>query len=185
MKAIDGFKGYLISAGGVLVSYKRKTPRQLATFLNRYGYLFTPLIDDSGVRKNKTIHRLVAELYLAPPKCDNQTQVNHIDGVKTNNEVSNLEWVTHAENSLHADELMLVTPRLRRKQVKAYTLDGIFIDSYISTQEASRCTGIPQTKVSQCCRGVYKEYNGVVFRFLEDSYYKFPVTPTKYHKPRL
>ena len=53
MKAVDGFKGYLVSAGGVVVSYKRKTPRQLATFLNRYGYLFTPLIDDSGARKNK------------------------------------------------------------------------------------------------------------------------------------
>ena len=185
MKPIEGFKEYTISSNGVLVSHKRKTAKKLKPSLDKYGYFCVKIVNDSGEIKNKKVHRIVAETYLAPPNISEQWQVNHKDGVKTNNTSSNLEWATHIENSFHADELLLTTPKLKRKHVKAYTLDGTFIESYVSTQEASKYTGIPQSKVSQCCRGIYKEYNGIVFRFLEDSYYKFPVTLTKYHKTRV
>jgi hypothetical protein len=46
------------------------------------------------------VHRLVAEVFLPSEPCKNE--INHIDGDKTNNSVSNLEWVTHAQNHQHA-----------------------------------------------------------------------------------
>ena len=69
-------------------------------------YVLTPKHTETGycyVRlggKNYFIHRLVAQKYIPNP--DNKPQVNHIDGNKDNNCVSNLEWVTAKENKAHA-----------------------------------------------------------------------------------
>ena len=70
-------------------------------FLNKKGYL-TVVLSRLGVKKTKPVHRLVLEAFLGK----DTRQVNHIDGVKTNNKVSNLEWATAKENSLHATRVL-------------------------------------------------------------------------------
>ena len=66
---------------------------------DRYGYLKCNLYRNKEF-KNPTIHRLVAEAFI--PKTDDSLVVNHKDGNKLNNHVSNLEWITNAENIRHA-----------------------------------------------------------------------------------
>jgi len=70
----------------------------------RYGYCQLELTKD-GVGKTRKVHRLEAIAFLPNP--ENLPQVNHIDGVKINNYISNLEWTNNSLNQLHAYKLGL------------------------------------------------------------------------------
>ena len=67
----------------------------------------------NGKKRNVRVHRQVAETYIPNPL--NKPCVNHIDGNKLNNDVSNLEWVTHSENMTHAYKMGLNDYQRTRK----------------------------------------------------------------------
>ncbi len=90
---IQNYSDYLIYDDGLVFSEKRNII--MKTFNNNKGYEFVCLWKN-GKRKCCKIHRLVAEHYVPNP--ENKSDVDHIDGNKSNNNVSNLRWVTHQEN---------------------------------------------------------------------------------------
>ena len=74
---------------------------------DKHGYLNTQLYIN-GKRQHKKVSRVVAEAFIPNP--NGKPEVNHIDGNKLNNNVSNLEWVTKLENCAHAWKNGLAKP---------------------------------------------------------------------------
>lgn len=91
----------------------------LKPFDNGKGYKKINLMID-GKRKSMYVHRLVAEIYVNKPRKRYCDQVNHIDGDKSNNHYTNLEWLTNQENQIHAHKTGLKPKaKLNKNSVKA------------------------------------------------------------------
>ena len=100
MKDIRGYEGrYAITQDGAVYSYL--TSRFLKHFYDQRGYYSVCLFKE-GKSKRKRVHRLVAEAFIINK--ENYDFINHKDGIKTNNLVSNLEWCSASMNVKHAYE---------------------------------------------------------------------------------
>ena len=87
---------YSVNEEGIVIN--NQTEKVMAHHRHRNGYrkLLLPI---QGKMKHQFVHRLVAQAFIPNPQ--NKPFVNHIDGVRDNNHLSNLEWVTPAENYNH------------------------------------------------------------------------------------
>lgn len=115
---------YMVSNEGRVLSLLFNTFKSLR--LDRHGYPAVN-ITENGKRWKKSVHRLVADAF-CEKRGDDANQVNHLDGVKTNNHASNLEWVTGKENTAHSIRTGLTTkitrPKLTENDVVAIRLSG-------------------------------------------------------------
>ena len=96
---IFGFEGYQVSSWGRI---RNADGQILKPYRSEKGYLKIEL-RKNGKGYKKRIHRLVASAFIENPQ--NLPQVNHKDGNKENNSVTNLEWVTDEQNKEHARKL--------------------------------------------------------------------------------
>lgn len=143
-KIIPHFPRYEINRYGTI----RDTERNSYVAQNESdGYLVAHLIPE--VDKNKLngvktslmrVHRLVAMTWLAPPTDPEKTEINHKDGNKKNNHVSNLEWVTKVENALHANKYLRHATGVSLK-CRTRNFETGEILEHASIQEAARYMG--------------------------------------------
>lgn len=190
-REIPGYEGtYEVSNYGNVRSLNyRGTHRvkNLQPVLGGRGYLMVGLCNDGKMRWEK-IHRLVERLFIPNP--DNKPQVNHIDGVKTNNVVSNLEWATNGENQAHAyrhglkkadpvwgHTLGKVHGAVGRAKTRAKRMKPVIATNvktgqeirYESAADIERSLGVYHSDVSRICRGRRGTGKGYTFRYADNS----------------
>lgn len=112
-------------------------------------------------RKSKSIHRLVADVFIENPFA--KPEVNHIDGNKENNNVNNLEWVTGEENRSHAIESGLVSSDSRPRPVIGENIKTGEVVFFKSTKAAARKYGTDVMNIKGACNG--KRKTAVGFRW--------------------
>lgn len=181
MKAlqIKDFPDYYITDTGDV--YSRQTHynpngriKKLKPWVNKYGYKFVDLVKN-GKKTHKSVHRLVAEAFIPNPK--NKPQINHINGIKADNRVENLEFCTCSENITHTFRV-LHRPKpvgMSGKFGKDCPLskivfqikDGKIIDEFYGISQAGRETGINFRYISSCCLGKRKQAGGYQWKYKE------------------
>ena len=156
-KEVKGFSDYEVSTEGTIRN--KATKQIIAPHTNQNGYHILKVYREHKPY-TKMVHRLVAVTFMG----ESDLEVNHIDGNKTNNRVSNLEYVSKSDNIKHAYAMGLITahaPKMQGKRVKCLT-NG---KAYESIHEASKALGIDRHEIRNVCNGKRKSTKGLRFEF--------------------
>lgn len=150
-KDIPGYEGlYSVTDMGRVWSYKRG---KFLVPINANGYLKVFLFN-GGKRRKFPIHRLVLMTFL-PIDNANEMQCNHINEIKTDNRLENLEWSTNSENINHG------TRNQRCREKKCVPILCVETgEVYLGTRDAERQTGVNYTDICLCCNGKLKTAGG-------------------------
>jgi hypothetical protein len=167
-----GNRDYLVSNKGRIKSpnYKRLGfQKVLKQRINEYGYLTVEL---GG--KYSMAHRVILSAFVL--NHENKRTVNHINGVKTDNRVENLEWATYSENVIHRFKVLkhkgncsmagrfgINNPK--SKPVTQKTKEGEFVANWNGMGDAARALNISHAGISMVAKGAKKSYKGFVWEY--------------------
>lgn len=159
-KDVHGFTAYEVSSDGCVRLKHNKHP--MKPYMTKDGYARINF-NEHGKRKNVGLHRLVAMAFIPNP--EGKPQVNHKNGNKLDNRVSNLEWATARENAQHAVRTGLCDEGIASRSVPivAINLSSGEISHYRSMREASRTLGIQYGRISEIVRGERNRTGNYVF----------------------
>lgn len=168
-KDVAGYEGqYQVSNFGRVKSLARTArgcndsrrsikERILRPKLSTHKYHFVRLGADGS---NGKIHRLVATAFIPNP--EGKRCVNHINGIKTDNRVDNLEWCTHTENNRHAFDTELNT---HVRPVCQYSKTGELIAKHKSLKDAAASVNGDTGNIWACCNGRRKSLYGYIWTY--------------------
>lgn len=158
---------------GRTFTYKYRSRKSV---LSGPGY-FMILLSNGGVQKYVYVHRLLALTFLGDP-VGNRNHVNHKNGIKTDNRLENLEWVTRSENMQHRYDVLKNKPaalgKLGALNCGSKAIIGTSMDGqgttieFAALQEAAR-SGFSAGNICMCISGQRKYHKGFTWRFAAKS----------------
>lgn len=161
-------------------SVQKKRARILSQEITIHGYCRVRLYGEDGKGAHKAVHRIVAETFIRPMK--NGEQVNHLNEIKTDNRLSNLEICTPKENCNYGSRSQKIAAAItgstvsditRRKisaklsrPVQQLSKDGHIIAVFGSAKEAHEKTGVDFRHICSCRNNKRQSAGGYVWRFI-------------------
>ena len=135
---------------------------KMTQFITRQGYVRVKL--SRGCKRGMySVHRLVASTYLPNP--NNYPVVNHMDAVRHNNKVENLEWCTHSYNNKYT-VLLHGTPTHCNKPVKQHDPEtGEILAEFPSLTIAQEKTGVQKANIYKVCSGKRPKAGGFYWSY--------------------
>lgn len=157
------------------------------------GKVLIPRLKSNGYTKvglpnnpDVTIHQLVAKAFVPNPQC--KPEIDHINGVRSDNRSCNLRWVTRSENLLnpiclrrmsdsmkgkkHSKEMNIAKskrqfnkPRRTSRRVIKFTNDGKYIETFDMIAQAARSVMKGDTHIRMCCNGFRKSAYGFKWKW--------------------
>lgn len=187
-KDIKWYEGlYKVSNMGNVMSLKWGKERILKKRIEGRGYFWVVLCLE-WVQKSLKVHRLVSQAFIWNPQ--NKPQVNHINWIKTDNRLENLEWCTNSENQLHSYNVLWNVaikwkdhylygkkwnkhPMYGRKwelnhsskEVNQYTKEGVFLKKWGSMKMAQSITWIDDWNIWKVCKWIYKTAGWFIWKY--------------------
>lgn len=154
-EVIKQYPMYSVSTTGRIM--KNSSRKIMKPSKKQNGYMQINLFTSDGRRKKELVHRLVALTFI--PNKEGLPEVNHIDGVRDNNALSNLEWVTRKEN---------VNKSAATKKIRVKKQSFEIVGEYDSIQLACKALGLTDSNISACLHNKnQKTHKGYVFEFIE------------------
>ena len=144
------------------------------------GYLYVGL-NKNNKKSSEKVHRLVAKSFIDNP--GNKPCIDHINGNKADNKVTNLRWVTYKENmrnpltkekmsNIRSNGLSDKIIQSKKdkgiiKKVYQFSLDGKLLNTYESISDANRATNILASSICECCQGKsgYSHAGGFIWSY--------------------
>lgn len=175
-KPVPGYEGlYAVSnKGNVKTFLNRNGKKHLKLRRNRFGYYRVALYKDKKV-KSMGVHRVVALAFIGQPPQEDFV-INHINGIKTDNRVENIEWCSSGDNTRHAIAMGLrpkINPHcvfrkrgeenVNSKKVSVYNMEGDLLNEYPSVSAAAKENKISRDSIWRCAKGEKAYHKGLVW----------------------
>jgi len=172
-KDISGYEGYYqVSNYGRVKSLKRfvkhihnKRPivekiRKQSITVNGYNNVDLWI---NNKREHNPVHRLVGIAFIPNP--ENKPCINHLNGIKTDNRVENLDWCTYSENEKHSYDVL--GKKQPKKPVAQYDLSGTLLNTFESALATAKYINGSQGGISGNCNGKTKTCYGYIFKYID------------------
>lgn len=158
------YKNYYISDDGEVFSYYKSSPKKIKPYLGTDGYHQVKIPDNFGTDTHIKIHRWVATFFVTNPKPDEFFVVHHKDENKLNNDYTNLEWTTFAQNIRYS----------AGKKCCMIDENNCILSIHDTVSDLSRYYQVDSSTASKQCRGKKNCFRGKMrARFYDEAAHNF------------